>query len=62
VRAALASGELDHGRMRGYRNLQREARWLDRKQDEQARRAESRKWKNIAKMGRQRRRFEERNP
>ena len=62
VRAALASGELDHGRIRGYRNLQREARWLDRKQDEQARRAESRKWKNIAKMGRQRRRFEERNP
>jgi ribosome biogenesis GTPase len=49
VRAALATGELDHARFGAYRKLQREARRAELEGDAVARKAERRRWTSIMK-------------
>jgi ribosome biogenesis GTPase len=54
IRAAIATGELEPGRLSSYRRLEREARAAERRTDAAARIAEQRKWKSIAKSNRAR--------
>jgi ribosome biogenesis GTPase len=49
VLAAVGEGNLAEERLNSYRNLQRELRYLEIKQDEGAERAERKKWKAIQK-------------
>jgi ribosome biogenesis GTPase len=49
VRAAVADGRLDPGRLAAYEKLVREARYVERKTDVFAREAERRRWRNIAR-------------
>jgi ribosome biogenesis GTPase len=48
VRAALAAGTLDHGRLESHRKLEREAAHVARKTDRLAAEAERRKWRAIS--------------
>ncbi len=56
VRGAIASGSLDAERLESYRQLLRELRHLERKQDARARAEERRRWRSISLQSRQRRR------
>jgi ribosome biogenesis GTPase len=47
VRSALADGTLDEGRWEGWRRQERELRYLDRRTDKVAQRAEKDRWKAI---------------
>lgn len=58
VLSAVEAGELDGGRLRGYRKLQRELAFADRRTDRAAQLAEKKKWKAISKTNR--RRYKER--
>ncbi len=49
VREALASGALDSARYQAYLDLSKEQAWLDRRNDDRARRADDHKWKQISK-------------
>jgi ribosome biogenesis GTPase len=49
IQQALANGELDPKRFLNYQKLQRELRYLTRKQDQQANLAEKERWKKIHK-------------
>ncbi len=48
VREALETGVLDPGRFKSYQKLQRELRFLARRQDQKLRQAEKAKWKKIS--------------
>jgi ribosome biogenesis GTPase / thiamine phosphate phosphatase len=48
ILAALEDGSLDPGRWENYIKLQKELRHLERRRDDQARRAEQAKWRRIA--------------
>ncbi|MCK9169505.1 MAG: GTPase RsgA [Treponema sp.] len=50
VQEALAEGQLDEARYRAWLDLQREQQWMERRTDEQARRADKEKWKRISKF------------
>ncbi len=50
VRAALATGELDNARFLSYLALSREQAWLERRNDDRARRENDQKWKQISKL------------
>jgi ribosome biogenesis GTPase len=50
VLEALNAGQLDEARYRAWLNLQREQQWMERRTDEQARRADKEKWKRISKF------------
>ncbi|MBN2658750.1 MAG: ribosome small subunit-dependent GTPase A [Spirochaetales bacterium] len=50
VQEALSSGALDHNRFENYLDLQRELRFLERKQDARQALEEKVKWKKIAKL------------
>jgi len=50
VREALASGKLDEQRYRSYLDLAREQAWIERRNDDRARRENEQKWKNISKL------------
>ncbi|MBB6478502.1 ribosome small subunit-dependent GTPase A [Spirochaeta isovalerica] len=50
VQEALSTGELDHSRFENYLDLQRELRFLERKQDARQALEEKAKWKKIAKL------------
>ena len=52
INAALEAGTLDPGRWDSYRKLQREAAFVDRKEDRLARQAERQKWAQISKAQR----------
>jgi ribosome biogenesis GTPase len=54
VAAAVADGSLDGGRLAGFRKLQRELAYLERRQDQQAALAQRQRWKQITKANRQR--------
>jgi ribosome biogenesis GTPase len=54
VRAAISAGDLDAGRFKSMRKLEREAAYEDRKEDPAARAAHLRYWKTIAKTHRSR--------
>ena len=54
VQAAIATGDLDPGRLRSYQKLQREQQWLVQRQDTHARSNTKRRWKQITKTIRQR--------
>lgn len=54
VHAALESGDLDAGRFEAWRRMQRELKYLHRRQDIRARQEEQDKWKKITKSMRQR--------
>jgi len=54
VKAAIASGELDAGRLESYRKLQRELRAVAARSDERLRAESRRKWKQIAVANRAR--------
>ena len=56
VRAALEAEELDEGRLRSYRKLERERLFIARKHDQSLQTEEKRKWKRIQKNNRQRQR------
>jgi ribosome biogenesis GTPase len=60
VRAGLETGEVDEERLEGWFKLRRESAWLARKEDRRLRHAEQRRWKQITKDVRRRRREEER--
>jgi ribosome biogenesis GTPase len=47
VREAVRSGNLSVARLRSYRALERELRYLRTRQDQSARREEKRKWRAI---------------
>lgn len=49
VQQALAEGQLDAGRLQNYQKLQRELRYLARKQDQRANLVEKERWKKIHK-------------
>jgi ribosome biogenesis GTPase len=49
VRAALATGDLDHARFRAYRKLEREAHRAELANDAVARKAERRRWTSIVR-------------
>ncbi len=49
VREALVSGALDPARYRAYLDLSKEQAWLERRNDDRARRADDHKWKQISK-------------
>ncbi|MCB2230409.1 ribosome small subunit-dependent GTPase A [bacterium] len=53
VRAALKSGELDEKRFENWRKLQKEIRYLERRQNVSAALEEKAKWKKIAKLQRE---------
>ncbi len=59
VRAALANGDLDETRWRGFEKLRREVAHFDRRDDPLAREAERRRWISISKANRARRRWDE---
>jgi ribosome biogenesis GTPase / thiamine phosphate phosphatase len=50
VLEALAEGQIDESRYRAWLNLQREQQWMERRTNDQARRAEKEKWKRISKF------------
>ena len=50
VKEALDSGELDPKRYRAYLDLAREQAWIERRNDDRARREDEQKWKNISKL------------
>ena len=54
VRAALLSGALDRRRFQSYLKLQKELRYLDRRQDQRANLIEKARWKKIIAAGRKR--------
>jgi ribosome biogenesis GTPase / thiamine phosphate phosphatase len=54
IKAALADGSLDHGRLQSYRKLQRELRAVAAKSDARIRNEDRKKWKQIAMAGRAR--------
>ena len=54
VLSAVEAGELDGGRLRSYRKLQRELAFADRRTDRAAQIAEKKKWKAISKTNRRR--------
>ena len=54
VLSAVEAGELDDGRLRSYRKLQRELAFADRRTDRAAQIAEKKKWKTISKTNRRR--------
>lgn len=53
VRAAVDGGTLDEARLESYSKLQRELRFLERKQDHRAQVLERRRWKAISKANRE---------
>ncbi|MBN2382677.1 ribosome small subunit-dependent GTPase A [bacterium] len=59
VREAIESGELDQGRLKNYTKLQRELRFLEKRQDQKASMLERTKWKKISEL--QRKQNRERN-
>jgi len=58
VREALASGELDPDRWKSYLKLRREDAFLEREKNRKARMKEVRRWKDITKSMRQRRKID----
>ena len=50
VLEALNAGQLDEARYRAWLDLQREQQWMERRTNEQARRADKEKWKRISKF------------
>jgi ribosome biogenesis GTPase len=56
VRRAVAAGELDEERLAGYRKLQRELAFLERRGDPRAESAERRRWRGVSRELRQRER------
>ena len=54
VLSAVEAGELDEGRLSGYRKLQSELAFADRRTDRAAQIAEKKKWKVISKTNRRR--------
>ena len=54
VTGAIASGDLDEGRLRNYQKLEREAAYAARRDDRAAALAEAQRWKAIAKVNRAR--------
>lgn len=50
VQEALASGELDQGRYLAYLDLAKEQAWIERRDDDRARRENDQKWKQISKF------------
>jgi ribosome biogenesis GTPase len=59
VRAADADGELAPGRLESWRKLQRELRWLARKQDVRLRLEEENRWRSISRSHRRQKRSRE---
>ena len=49
VRAAVASGSLDAGRLASFEKLEREEAWLVRRQDAGLARAEKERWKGLSR-------------
>lgn len=56
VQAAIAAGELSPTRLHSYQKLQREQQWVEQRQDGHARQNTKRRWKQITKTMRQRKR------
>jgi ribosome biogenesis GTPase len=54
VLSAVAAGELDEGRLDGYRKLQKDLAFAERRTDRAAQLAEKKKWKTISKTNRRR--------
>jgi ribosome biogenesis GTPase / thiamine phosphate phosphatase len=50
VLKALNAGQLDEARYRAWLDLQKEQQWMERRTNEQARRADKEKWKRISKF------------
>jgi ribosome biogenesis GTPase / thiamine phosphate phosphatase len=57
IKAALAAGSLDAGRLHSYRKLQRELRAIAARSDARLRQDERRKWKQIAVANKARERY-----
>lgn len=57
IRAAIASGDLDPARMRQYDKMQREIAYVERRKEGRASTNNKRRFKDIAKASRQRRRL-----
>jgi ribosome biogenesis GTPase len=53
VQAALREGTLDAGRWAGYRKLNRELRWVERRADARLRAQEQRRWRQLSRQARE---------